>query len=214
MVLCYVEDVLAISIGHMKTIEGIKQVFKLKGDKAEPPDMYFGASLQRVENASGEKCWAMSSEKYVRSAVINVEERLSKSECRLPSKCDTPMATTYNPDEDVSKELNADRLQAYQEMIGILRWAVHIGRIDILLEVSLLSLHLALPRVGHLQAVYRVFGYLKQLPKLRLLFDPQKPLISEDRFRKFDWEDFYSDAQEKIPLNMPRPRGKLVSLSV
>ena len=57
----------------------------------------------------------MSSEKYVRAAVINIEERLSKSECRQPSKCDTPMATTYNPAEDVSKELNVDGLQAYQE---------------------------------------------------------------------------------------------------
>ena len=82
-------------------INAIKQVFKLKGDKAEPLDMYLGASLQRVKTASGEKCWAISSEKYVRAAVINVEERLSKIECRLPSKCDTPMATTYNPAEDV-----------------------------------------------------------------------------------------------------------------
>ena len=73
MVLCYVDDVLAISIDPMITIEGIKQVFNLKGDKAEPPDMHLGASLQRVETASGEKCWAMSLEKYVREAVINVE---------------------------------------------------------------------------------------------------------------------------------------------
>ena len=86
MILCYVGDILAISIDPMKKIEGIKQVFKLKGDKAEPPDMYLGASLQRFETASGEKCWAMSPEKYIRAAVINVEERLSKSECRLPSK--------------------------------------------------------------------------------------------------------------------------------
>ena len=123
--------------------------------------MYLGASLQTFETASGKTCWEMSSEKYVRAEVINVEERLSKSECRLPSKFDTPMDTTYNPPEDVSKYLNADRLQYYQETIGILRWAVEIGRIDILIEVSLLSLHVALPRVGHLLTVYRIFGYLK-----------------------------------------------------
>ena len=40
MVLCYVDDVLAISIDPMKTIEGIKQVLKLKGDKAKPPDIF------------------------------------------------------------------------------------------------------------------------------------------------------------------------------
>ena len=33
IVLCYVDDVLAISDDKMKKIDGIKSVFKLKGDK-------------------------------------------------------------------------------------------------------------------------------------------------------------------------------------
>ena len=36
-------------------------------------------------------------------------------------------------------------------------------------------------------------------------------MISEDRLQKFDWEDFYPNACELIPLDMPRPRGKSVS---
>ena len=47
----------------MKTIEGIKAVFKLKCDKAEVPDMYLGASIQKVENVDGTECWMMSAEK-------------------------------------------------------------------------------------------------------------------------------------------------------
>ena len=43
--LVYVDSVLVISCVPMKTIERIKFVFKLKGDTAEPPDMYLGASL-------------------------------------------------------------------------------------------------------------------------------------------------------------------------
>ena len=34
----------------------------------------------------------------------------------------------------------------------------------------------------------------------------------EDILQKFDWEDFYPDACEPIPLDMPRPRGKSVSI--
>ena len=75
-------------------------------------------------------------------------------------------------------------------MIGILRWAVEIGRINILLEVSFLPSQLAFPHVVHIQAVYVVFGYLKQVSNSKLYFDPRKPMISEDRFQKFDWEDF------------------------
>ena len=58
MVLCYVDDVLEISAIPVKTIEGIKALFKLKGDKAEVPDMYLGASIQKVETADGTECWA------------------------------------------------------------------------------------------------------------------------------------------------------------
>ena len=79
------------------------------------------------------------------------------------------MSTSYHPIEDISKEMNAQGVQTYQELIGILRWAIEIGRVDILLEVLLLSSHLALPRVGYLQEVYRIFGYLKQVPKRKLL---------------------------------------------
>ena len=93
-------------------------------------------------------------------------------------------------------------------MIGILQRAVKIGRADILLEVSLLLSQLSLRRVGHLQAVYRVFGYLKQVPKRKLYFDPRKPMISEDIFQKFDWEDFYPDACKPTTLDMQKPRGK------
>ena len=45
MVLFYVDDVLSILAAPMKTIEGIKAMFKLKSDKVEVPDMYLGASI-------------------------------------------------------------------------------------------------------------------------------------------------------------------------
>ena len=95
-------------------------------------------------------------------------------------------------------------------MIGIICWSVDIGRVDVLLEVSLISSQLALPREGHLQAVYIVFEYLKHVPKRKLYFDPRKPMISENRFQKFDWGDFYPNACEPIPLDIPIPRGKSV----
>ena len=92
-------------------------------------------------------------------------------------RCNTPMLTSYHPREGVSKEMNAQGLQTYQELIGVFIWAVKIGRVDILLELFILSSHLALLRVGHFQAVYRIFGYLKQVPKRKPYFDPTKPSI-------------------------------------
>ena len=40
----------------MKTIEGTKCLFKLKGDKSEPPGMYMEASIEQVETKGGTKC--------------------------------------------------------------------------------------------------------------------------------------------------------------
>ena len=153
----------------------------------------------------------MSADKYVKASMENVELTLANSNCRLPSCCYTPMSTAYHTSEDVTIEMNAEGLQVYQELIGIIRWSFEIGRADIILEVSLLLYQPAFPNVGHLKAVYRAFGYLKQVPKRKLYFDPRKKMISEDRFQNFDWEDLYPGSCEPIPLDMPGPRGKSVS---
>ena len=89
--------------------------------------------------------------------------------------------------------------------MGYYNWGLKIGRLDILLEVSILSLHLAI------QDVYHIFSYLKQVPKRKLYLDPVLSLISEDHFHKFDWEDFYRNSKEAIPDGMPKPRGKIMT---
>jgi hypothetical protein len=66
---------------------------------------------------------------------------------------------------DVSTGLKVKGIRYYQELIGVMQWAIELGRVDIATEVSLLSSHLALPRAGHLQQAYHIFGYLKAKPK-------------------------------------------------
>jgi hypothetical protein len=45
----------------------------------------------------------------------------------------------YPSQLDISKELTADLSSRYRQLIGILRWALELGRVDIYLEVALLS---------------------------------------------------------------------------
>jgi len=184
--LCYVDDLLCISHKPSETMDGVRARFTLKDDKVEKPEDYLGAQLSEMEDAFGKKFWTMSSEKYCKAAVANVEERLAKEGKRLPSKCRTPVTTKYAPELEVSPELKADGIQYYQELIGILRWATEIGRVDLLLETSLMSTYLASPRVGHLEQVMHMFGYLKEHPKRKLGFDPNHPVIDAGRFHKFD----------------------------
>ena len=52
----------------------------------------------------------------------------------------------------------------YQSLIGILRWIVELGQVDICVEVSMLSAHLALPHQGHLDEVLRINFCLLEMP--------------------------------------------------
>ena len=92
----------------------------------------------------------MSFDKYFMAAVTNVELVLEERGLRLPPKYVTPLRCGYSSEMDFIVEPKVDGVQCYQEIIGTLIWSVEIGRIDILLELSLLSTHLKLPREGHL----------------------------------------------------------------
>jgi len=104
--------------------------------------------------------------------------------------------------------LKIDGHRYYQELIGALRWTVKFGRIDILLEVSMLSSYLACPREGHLEAVFHIFGYLKRKSNWKIGFGPDHPAIDQRTFKKYDREDFYKGAKEALPHNAPPAKGK------
>ena len=124
------------------------------------------------------------------------------------------MSLSYHPAVDERPDLDEGGITNYQELIRILSWAIEIGRVDILLEVALLSTHLAIPRKRHLEQVYHIFGYLKQRYRRRLLFDPEHTDISEERFTRFNWEYSYKDYIKPILLDMPEPRGELMLIHV
>lgn len=56
--------------------------------------------------------------------------------------------------------------------------------------------------------------YLKCHKKLRIAFDPDHPQLDPNRFKTYDWEEFYCDVKEDIPSNMPSSRGLAMSISV
>ena len=89
-VLCYVDDLLAISDNPTRIMKSIQLKFSLKDDKMEKPENYLGADMSEMYNADGDLCWAMSLDKYCQAPVKNVEADLEKKGIKLPSKCYTP----------------------------------------------------------------------------------------------------------------------------
>ena len=120
------------------------------------------------------------------------------------------MRSTYHPELDVSEKLSSSDALYYQSLIGILRWIVELGRVDICLEVSMMSSHLVLPRKGHMEQVMQIFGYLRKYHNTELVFDPSDPLTDEQYFEKKDWassEFGHVEGKEDLPPNMPEPMG-------
>ena len=211
----YVDDIIALSEDATSVMEELRQSgIKFKNDKIEPPTNYLGAKLTR-RVMDGVSRWAISSHKYVEAAVKNVEQMVkSKPKYKWERNKQTPMVGNYVPELDGSPELSADDLTLFQELIGVLRWATEIGRVDILHEVSILSQYQASAREGHLEQVFNIFGYLKHNPKLSIHMDPQLPEIDYTVFVLDDDHGFheqYRDAQEQLPSDKPRPRGRSVT---
>ena len=133
----------------------------------------------------------------------------------MKSKAKNPFPTGYKPELDVTDELGNKLASRFLQLIGILRWAVEIGRIDMFLEMALLSQYQANPRIGHLEVAYHIFSYMKKHPDMgQLAYDPVVPPVDESIFHsKADWEDFYGKVEEEMPPNMPELHGNPVSIS-
>jgi hypothetical protein len=97
-------------------------------------------------------------------------------------KIKTPISMTKIPELDATEELNKDDVTLYHELIGILRWATEIGRVDILLEVSLLSQYQANPREGLHEQLLHIFGFFRKYPKLTLYLSPELPNMAYGNF--------------------------------
>ena len=61
---------------------------------------------------------------------------------------------------------------------------VKIGRVDIITEVSTLASKMAMPREGHMDAVFNVFAYLKSRQNSRMVFDPTYLYIYKKKFQE------------------------------
>jgi hypothetical protein len=111
------------------------------------------------------------------------------------------MPTNYAPELDITPYLSDEEIQFYQSQISILRWMVELGRLDIHINVALLSSYLTAPRIGHLEAIYQIYGYLKAHDRSTMVFDDGYLNWCDSDFPEYDWTDFYNDAKRcKIML--------------
>jgi len=218
LLLVYVDDILLVSTDPKVTLLEIGKSYEIKEGSLSHPDTYLGAQIHQQYLQDGRKAWAMSSYKYVKNAVATIEALIQEDGdgFHLRTTAKVPMPQSYRPELDTSKELDQAMLSRYRQLIGILRWAVELGRVDIYYEVAVLSQYLASPREGHLEALYQIFAYLKKHPKTSIVFDPINVTLDASAFAPFDvnaWREFYGDVVEELPTKMPEPLGNAVDIT-
>jgi hypothetical protein len=222
MILVYVDDILHISHDTKPAINALMKLYLIRKESMGPPNRYLGANIDKIQTEDGQVMWSTTCVDYCKGAIGNVEAMLQQdgmNPLKTYGDGKRPYPSTYRPEIDVTKELDDESTQRFQQWIGVLRWAIELGRIDIMTEVSNLSCHLCMPREGHLDAVYRIFRYLqKNLTKNpgRIAFDPRMVNTQqecEDSGSHVHWEEFYPGAKEPIPPDMPEPLGNPVEVS-
>jgi hypothetical protein len=125
------------------------------------------------------------------------------------------MREGYHPDIDDSPLCTEDNSDKYRSIIGCCIWIIVLGRFDMAYATSAMSRFHILPREGHLKPVKRILSYLKTFPKRRVIIDTSYPDHSvypvEDHS---NWMEFYPDASEVIPNDLPPEKGTRVRMIV
>eukprot|EP00978_Attheya_sp_CCMP212_P031001 scaffold115875_cov27-Attheya_sp.AAC.1 len=218
LILVYVDDIMSISQIPPKTMDMIGKLYDLK-DSVGEPERYLGVYLMKWTLQDGREVWSASGKEYIKNALPLVKSMAEAhhSHSKLPEgkRAERPLPKSYKAELDVTTLLSDEESPEYQQLIGILRWAVELGRIDITLEVSYMSSYLCATRKGHMEAVYNIFAYLDKHLESNLVFDDKIPTIDEHFFTKTDWSDsVYSTETPAAPINMPEALGNPVVISV
>ena len=126
----------------------------------------------------------------------------------IPARAKSPLSSSHCPDINITKNLGLDDASYYQSLIVILQLMAGLGCIDICVGVFMVSLHLALPRMGHLEHLH-IFGYPKKHHNAEMPSDPMESELDESKFECQDWsQSDYGEAKEEVPLNIPKPCGQ------
>ena len=111
----------------------------LKPGSVGSPDIYLGTKLKQMQLHGGIWMWCMS--------LPSISERQPESKgYRLLMRTNNSFLMGYYPEPVVSPAFRQDEASHYQFLIGVMRWMMEIGCIDINTEVSLIPLYVAMPR--------------------------------------------------------------------
>jgi hypothetical protein len=202
----YVDDLLILSKKPQAIVDILQKQYKFNIQSNGPIEYHLGTDFVRDEK--GRLCY--EPRKYIAKMLANYERLFGSS----PRKYSSPLEKGDHPEIDETALLNEKDQSIYQSLIGALQWVIQIGRFDITTQVMTLSRFRCAPRVGHLDRIKRIYGYLYKMRYSRIIIRTEEPDYSHIPEKQYDWAyTCYGDAKEEIPDDLPTPRGKPVVTS-
>ena len=117
-----------------------------------------------------------------------------------------------HPELDNSELCNEEQITKYMCMIGQqLQWAITLGRYNILAQVMSMSRFRLAPRIGHLERMKRLYGYLAKTKHFAIRYRTKEPDYSHLPKEEYEWtRTVYGNVKEEIPKDIPQSLGKRV----
>jgi len=203
----YVDDLLVMSKNPMAIIDELKKEYQLKGVGA--PEYYLGGDITSSRDKDGKMRISQSARTYIKRVCEKLEPLMGWKLKNFGS----PLESDYHPELDVSGLLSSDDTSKYRMMVGSLNWVVTLGRFDVHYATQTMARYGMVPRVGHLDAMKRIFGYLKHHSKMQIVYDTELPDHAAYEAKTYDWFEHYGPCHEELPPDMPAPKGNPVRLT-
>ena len=201
----YVDDIMVMSKDPQAFMDDLQKTFKMKG--VGPPDYHLGGNFKRLSN--GKLSWG--SKTYIKK-ILDQYQRLFPQE-NFKKKTKTPLTPKYHPELDVSELLDTEGKRLYQSLIGMLQWAVTLGRYDIHQAVMTMSRFRDMPRREHIENVKGIFSYLNNFKDASIVFNTEKFDHSMHPVKDHEWKYIYGNVKEDLPKDAPAARGNSVAFT-
>ena len=126
-------------------------------------------------------------------------------------KVKSPLDKNDHPELDNSELASDDLITKFMCMVGQLQWDVTLGRYDILAHVMSMPRFRLAPKVGCIERMKRIYGYLSRTKHYALRFRTDEPNYMHLPELEYYWTRIYVNVLEEIPKDAPEPLGKSVT---
>jgi hypothetical protein len=207
----YVDDVMCFSKDPQSLMDYLRKSYTMKG--VGYPQFYLGGDVTELPEPwrNHNVSYGLSAHTYIANCTINLERMCNT----IFHKVSVPFDPNYHAELDTTSMCSPTDMTKYRSLLGSANWLITLGRFDIHYAVNTLAQYCVAPRQGHLQALQRVFGYLKKHPNGMMLIDTSEPPgRTQATFHKdCDWSEYFPDAIEELPRRPPPPFGEPVTLT-